>query len=272
MFCPPDRNTRLIASAAPGDWAAALGDIRAPEPLKDHAKGTVYRATLLGRECILKCAPIANPKRRLQALLRRTPARRHWRNALWLRASGIDSAAPLAIVHGEHKKTPIECLVLEFLPGATALDHLAARDHTARAQHRIAEATATLACTLARLGVRNRDPKPSNLIVTELTPNRATLAVIDCADLRPARASLEQTVAGMLASACIEPLGCGLPLRRALCARAIHSAARTLDPDDPAAAARRLWARAAAVVAAHTDPTPINDPLARPLPDRSRHG
>ncbi|MDQ7012746.1 MAG: hypothetical protein Q9O74_02480 [Planctomycetota bacterium] len=284
MFRPPDHNTRLIARAAPGNWAAALGDLHNPQCLKDHPKGTVYRATLLGRDCIIKCSPIASPKRRLQTLLRQTPAQKHWKNALWLRAHNIPTAPPLAILRGTHDTTPVECLVLAFLPGSTVLDHLAADDLSTAEQHRVAETLATIACRLATLGVRNRDPKPSNLIVTNVTPERAELAVIDCADLRHTRKTIEHAVARMLAAAYIEPLGCGIPPRRALCARAIRTAAAALHPHHPhhphhpdhpdhphhpTAAAQQLWKHTAAIVSTHRNPTPAHNPLTPASPTRS---
>jgi len=260
---PPSDNPRVLRQSIPGDWAAALGTIEHARCLKDHPGGTVWRATLLGHDCILKSTPLTSPKRRVQALLRRSPAWKHWRAAHWLYAHGIDTAPPLALLRCAHKHAPSECLVLAFLPGGTVLDHLAARDLSPAAEHRLAEAVATLACRLASQGVRNRDAKPSNLIVTEITTRLATLAVIDCADLRRVRSSPEHAVAEMLASAFIEPLGCTLPPRRALCARAVRTAARTLDPDHASAATKRLWHHVAAIVAAHGDPTPADHPLAK---------
>ena len=258
---PPSDNPRVLRQSIPGDWAAALGTIEHARCLKDHPGGTVWRATLLGHDCILKSTPLTSPKRRVQALLRRSPAWKHWRAAHWLYAHGIDTAPPLALLRCAHKHAPSECLVLAFLPGGTVLDHLAARDLAPAAEHRLAEAVATLACRLASQGVRNRDAKPSNLIVTEITTRLATLAVIDCADLRRVRGSPEHAVAQMLASAFIEPLGCKLPPRRALCARVVRAAAQKLHPDQPSAAARDLWSQIDAIVTGHGDATPTDSPL-----------
>lgn len=257
----PADNPRVLCQSIPGDWAAALRTLESPRCLKDHPGGTVWRATLLGHDCILKSTPLTSPKRRVQALLRRSPAWKHWRAAHWLYAHGIDTAPPLALLRCSHERSPFECLVLAFLPGGTVLEHLADRDLTPAEEHRLAEAVARLACTLAKQGVRNRDAKPSNLIVTSIDRSAATLAVIDCADLRRVRGSAEHAVAQMLASAFIEPLGCDLRPRRALCARAVYTAARTLTPDQPAATARSLWHQIAAIVTAHGDATPADNPL-----------
>ncbi|MFG0259536.1 MAG: hypothetical protein ACF8LK_04205 [Phycisphaerales bacterium JB041] len=257
----PTDNPRVLRQSIPGDWAAALRTLESPRRLKDHPGGTVWRATLLGHDCILKSTPLIRRKRRAQALLHRSPAWKHWRAAHLLFARGIDTAPPLALLRYTENQAPFECLVLAFLPGGTVLEHLADRDLAPSEEHRLAEAVATLACTLASHGLRNRDAKPSNLVVTSIDRSAACLAVIDCADLRRVRGSPEHAVAQMLASAFIEPLGCGLTPRRALCARAVHTAAHILTPDQPATTARRLWQRAAAIVTAHGDATPADNPL-----------
>lgn len=262
MLRPPDNRLRVLAAApdgpAPAQLAAALKARPGGELLKAHARGAVWRTTLAGHHCVLKCTPLAGPRRRLQALFRATPAWRHWRSARWLLANGVRTAAPLAIVRGRAGGQPVECLVLKFIPGHTVLHHLATGDLSPRQQHRVAEAVADLAVTLARRGRANRDPKPSNLIVLGPSDASTELAVIDCADLRPAGRS---PIARALAAAFLEPLGCAYPPRASLRMRAVVAASRAVAPENPRPFSRTLWREAAAIVAAHGDPTPLDDPF-----------
>lgn len=253
----------MVARGAPGDWAGACARAAAGGcVLKDHAGGTVWRATVLGRECVLKCVPVRGPRRRIQSLLRISPAWRHWRNACWLRGRGIAAGEPLAIVEGRSGAASVECLVVGYVSGATVLAHAAGRDLPPRAEHRVAEAIAMVACRLAREGRKNRDPKPSNLVVMRAGERAAELAVIDCADLRRCARENDAAIVRALAAAVLEPMGCGCAPRLALRARAVREAAGRLEPADVRAAFRRLWRRIEAVVEAHGDPTPRDDPLA----------
>ncbi len=229
--------------------------------LKDHPGGTVWRADLLGRPCVLKCLPLAGPRRWAQARLHTSPAWRHWRQARWLRAHGFSTAETWAIVRGTRDGQPVECLIMQHLPGESVLEHMAMPDLPASAQRHVAEAVARLACRLAHEGRVNRDAKPSNLIVTSLHQTGAHLAMIDCADLRRCPRDDEAAVVRMLASGAIEPMGVGFTSRRAIQMRAVRAAAETLDPQNPKALARRLWRQVAAAVRAHGDPTPKNNPL-----------
>jgi tRNA A-37 threonylcarbamoyl transferase component Bud32 len=264
---PPDTRlrTRALGSTRNSPNARALAhallhaDLR---PLKDHPGGTVWAVNLQGRACVCKCIPLEGPRRFLQSALNTTPLARHARNAARLRRAGIDAAEPLALIRGRSENRRVECLVMEHVPGPTVLDALADPGLSPRALHRIAEAVGTLPVRLARIGLFNRDPKPSNLIVRHADQRHAALAVIDCADLRSAdRAAVWRT----LASAWIEPAGCALRPRLALAMRAARSAGALIDPDHPRARTRALWRQARARILAHGDPTPAHDPR-RPAP------
>jgi len=261
---PPSENVRVVARAGAGDWAGAWG-AGAPSAgvLKDYERGTVWRARLLGRECVVKCTLMKPARRRIQAALRRSPAWRHWRNARWLRGRGFAAGEPLAILRGASGGRSAEALVLEYLPGRTVLAHLAAGDLAPRAEHAVARALGELAAGLARAGRLNRDAKPSNLVVVHTGAARAELALIDCADLRRCRRGDERAVVRALASAVIEPIGCGCAPRLALRARAVREAVRVLGDADAREAFRRVWRRVGAAVTAHGDPTPRDNPLAR---------
>ena len=269
VLLPPAQQVRVVARASQADWGGACAAMAEGQPLKDHSRGTVWQAALLGCECVLKCQRLDSPRRKLQSLLHISPAWRHWRQARWLRAHGFSTAEPLAIVRGRREGIAVECLVLAYLPGWSVLEYLAGRSGalTARREHRVAEAIAHLACRLVSEGRYNRDAKPSNLIVTELSERGATLAVIDCGDLRRCPPRDEAALVRMLASAAIEPRGCGCQPRRSVRMRAVLTAAEVLDPAAPRQRARHLWRLLERAVAAHGDATPRDTPLPRPPND-----
>lgn len=263
---PPNQRVRVVARSSKTDWGGACAGFADGLVLKDHARGTVWRATLLGRECVIKCLRLDSPRRRLQSTLHASPAWRHWRRARWLRAHGFSTAEPLAIVRGRREGPgegpEVECLVLQYLPGESVLEHMAMLDLPARSRHHVAEAVARLACRLAHEKRYNRDAKPSNLIVTSLHETGAHLAVIDCADLRPCKQDDEGAIVRMLTSAAIEPMGCGCLPRRSVRMRAVFAAAEAIEPANPRRRAKRLWRLIERAVATHGDPTPRDNPLA----------
>lgn len=261
MLGPPDQCLRTVARSTDADWAGACAAFGDGTVLKDHAAGTVWRGELLRRSCVLKCLRLGTPRRWAQSRFHVSPAWRHWEQARWLRAHGFSTAETWAIVRGVRDGEEVECLVMQFLPGGSVLEHMAMPDLPAHHQHRVAEAVARLACRLVQEGRFNRDAKPSNLIVTSLHETGAHLAVVDCADLRRCPRDDEGAVVRMLASAVIEPLGVGCLSGRGVLMRAVRTAAETLDPGDRRACVRRLWRGIEAAVAAHGDPTPEVNPL-----------
>lgn len=266
VLLPPNQQVRVVARASQADWGGACGAMEGGFCFKDHDRGTVWRAELIGRECVVKCLRLGGPRRKVQAALRVSPAWRHWKQARWLGAHGFSTAEPLAIVRGRRDgpggSQEVECLVLQYLPGESVLEHMAMGDLPVRHQHYVAEAVARLACRLAHEGRVNRDAKPSNLIVTSLHETGAHLAAIDCGDLRRCRRDDEAAIVRMLASAAIEPMGCGCLPRLAVRMRAVCTAAEVLDPANPRTRAKRLWRAIERAVAGHGDPTPKDDPLA----------
>lgn len=258
---PPNQRVRMVARASTVDWASACAGFTDGLVLKDHPGGTVWRANLLGRECVLKCLRLEGARRGLQSACHASPAWRHWQQARWLRAHGFSTAETWAIVRGTRDGESVECLVMQHLPGESVLEHMAMGDLPARSQHHVAAAVARLACRFVREGRYNRDAKPSNLIVTSLHKTGAHLAVIDCADLRRCPRDNEAGVVRMLTAAVVEPLGCGCLSGRGVRMRAVYSAAETLDPRNPRRRAKHLWRAVERAVAAHGDPIPRDNPL-----------
>lgn len=217
--------------------------------LKREAESAVLRATIAGRDVVIKIRKLARFGDRIKHILDLGRASRQWRGSELLARLKISTARPLALATEHRNKEAFEWLILEALPGKTVLQHLADRDLTARQEHLIACELGILAESLHTRGYFNRDPKPSNLIVTSLDPVR--IAVIDSIAIQRRR---DRGLERMLASMVIEPIGCRCPPRRALMMRAV-SVCRSESP-------RVLWKKVSAVVATHGDPTPKSNPLA----------
>lgn len=247
------------ASELAGDWHARA------QALKFEAGAGVWRAPLAGRDVVVKTWPLAG-RRRAQSMLTLSPAWRHWRTARRLAAAGFDTARPLTIATVEIDAALAEALVLEALEGPTALEVLA-RPTDAATEAAVARAIGAQVRALSGAGWYNRDHKPSNLIVARASRDSAQVAMIDCVGFRRTPAGSEDHLARMLAKLLIEPVGCGLPVRRSLRWRVL-AAATGIARDgrrggEARAPMRRLWERIERIVAEHGDPTPKVDPLKR---------
>lgn len=263
------RSSRPIRVARGHDgraWAQALADPAWPDrarPLKTDAEASVVGLTMLGRPVVVKTWRLAQPRRRLQALLGRTPAMRHWHAAQLLIAAGLPTARCFAVIRGRDALGPCEWLVMERIPGRTLLAHLARTDWPVPAQHRLADAIGRQIACLAAAGLLNRDHKPSNIVLTS-PANPPTL--IDCLGIRRTRRTAH-ALTRMLAMLVIEPHGCGLHIRRSLRMRCLR-AAIGLDARLPRSlrhrTLRRWMTRIDRRIARHGDPRPAVDPLAFP--------
>jgi len=283
------RAIRLAEGEDAAHWAEAIADPlweRNATLLKDGGDVTVRRARLLGREVVVKRWTLASSRRRLQALLNRTPACRHWRGASLLLESGFHTATPHALLRGQAPDgRPAEWLVMAFLPGKTVLQHLADGHLTVRQEHALAQCLGRLVVDLRARHLGNRDHKPSNLLVRtlpETLPNAPRdapdhhIAILDCGGVRPlAPGFTPDELFAML----IECVGTGLTPRRGVMMRVLRAALTgeeaqwaRLDPSEwredrrPARAERRdaihaAWRRLRERVRVHGDPTPKVNPL-----------
>ncbi len=263
---PSNITTLRPIRTAPGEdgraWAAALSDPAWESNatlLKRDTTTTVHRATLRGREVVIKTWRLSAGAK-LKSLLASSRAHRHWRGAAWLAAHGFRTATCYALL----RNPGTEVLIMEALPGKSVLHHLADRDLTVRQQHALA---AELGRVVARFRARsdwrghahNRDHKPSNLIATSLDPPQ--VAIIDCVAIRHDWFDSDQPFR-MLADLLIEPLGVGHPPRRTLMMRALLAYFRELDTaPDRAKALRHFWQEVTDTIRAHGDPTPRVNPL-----------
>ncbi|GJM20032.1 MAG: hypothetical protein DHS20C14_22450 [Phycisphaeraceae bacterium] len=275
---PPTDNLRVVKYAqgwgyGASEWERALGAIDwakpyaegGPERLKiktlpDGTKdATVWRATLtLGKkqhDVVLKVEPIRSFGKKLQAWLHRTKAFRQFAGDAVLHSAGIASAKCFAVVRGRSDATDTEMLVLDAVRGLTVLELIGTPDELTAAAlvgdhiRRMYEARLT-----------NGDTKPSNLIV----PNAGgQLVVVDTTDIAKGADLLslagmdEDDIPFMLRDLMLESLGTSRPPR----VRSRAMALRALPADRELR--RELWQRTADLIAAHGDPTPKDDPLAR---------
>ncbi len=254
-------------------WGAALGGewLRTARVLKQEGRASVLRATLLGREVVIKQS-LWRP--RLKELFGLDRASSQWRGAQWLEAKGFPTARCLVLATSPRANYPHHrYLVMEAIEGKSLLEHLAARDLSVRQELALARAVARQLVSLTLAGRYNRDHKPSNLIVQNPRSVDPTIAIIDTVAIRKLRPWRRADLYAMFASLVIEPLGCGCPPRRALMMRVLVEHQRellrripNLLPDDAAARrhARHLdWMRIAGIIDVHGDPTPRVNPLGR---------
>jgi tRNA A-37 threonylcarbamoyl transferase component Bud32 len=271
----PVKILRIAPNELATSWhdALARADWTKSQVLKDDpgAGSWVRRATMLQREVVVKCRALNSPSRRIKHALRMGHAHKHWRGASRLLRAGIATGRPLAIGRASAEGTPCELLVLEFVAGRTLLHVL---DDVARGvgppvreQHAIARSVGLGIPQMLKAHLRNRDHKPSNLIVVRSRDGSFRIAPIDCVGIGGYGRDRLDFGEGeeMLASLMIEPTGCGCPPRRALWMRALRAwlDLSVLNRTQRHAALRTLLEEVNLAIRDHGDPRPRIDPLQR---------
>ncbi|KAA0214031.1 MAG: hypothetical protein DYG94_02820 [Leptolyngbya sp. PLA3] len=254
-------------------WQSALRQVdwvnpdapRGAQRLKIRRDGDcrVWRARLhLGeqeREVVLKVEPLSTFWALVRSWLGQTRHTRQWRGAELLMTRGFEVAHPLAIFRSGSAAARCEVLVVGWVEGRSALEHLAS-GLSVKNEHGLARAVGGLFARFRHQGLVVRDPKPSNLIVTGWHPLR--LALVDTVDVR--RGEMDPLD---ITKAYFEPTGVGLRPRRALIARALFALAdgsadsNAPPPHDRRTQVRSLWARAEARVRRRGQPIPEDHPL-----------
>jgi len=279
-----------------------------PTILKRDEHTLVARLRVGPHAFILKLHTPASPVDHLKALLRQSRLWRQYRGARWLIDHRLPTAQPLAMLSlRDHAHLPAGTyLAMHALDGRTLLDHLALMakgpsivvGDAVRAQHALADAAGALVANLLRAQPPkarpryNRDHKPSNLIVTALSPDHAELAIIDTVAIDPHPAFSHPTLPlrRMLFALIVEPLGCNVLPRRALLMRGLYAYLRrewAIDPgfpsmsqphrDQPPVAlsgltfdqwardsVRAIWPAVVQTLRTHGDPRPRINPLQNP--------
>jgi len=224
VVLPPDQHLTILRSvgSVPSidrmDWTRA-------EVLKSTDGGSVLKwATDASREAgthadAASRVLIAKTMRqdgfdRLKCAAHASRLHRQWRGSE--RLAGIAPTAPLiALVRGQRDQQSVLTLLMGEVPGPTLLEQMATG-----AADDLAEPVGSLLGRLTRSRLFNRDPKPSNLIVS---PDG--LAMIDTVAIRRTLQPV-RSLARMLAALVLEPTSVGCPPGRDWIERAARAALR----------------------------------------------
>lgn len=264
---------RCAKGTSAHDWRTALAGMSGTHPatLIKEEDGDWVCAARLGagagqeRMTIVKFRRFRSGTDQLRTTLGFGRFARHWRGARRLARAGVATATPLALGRAQSGSVAGEVLVLEYLPGRTLLELLAAvhkgEGPPVAEQHALAHQVGALVGRLARAWLVNRDLKPSNIIVMELSGEGASgatpqLAVIDCVGIRASMSG--RAMVRMCQSLVIEPTGCGVPPRRTLMFRAMTACLKSDGAPEPVARGERwiLWVGVAGRVRKHGDMRP----------------
>lgn len=268
---------RLAESLDVAAWRAALSSASAfsgpdSRELKREGENWVRRVTwrIAGGEfdVIVKRRVARGTSEVVKMLLGGSRFARHWRGANWLLANGFLTGRPMALGRRIRGATIEEILIVEFVPGRTVLEHLAANDLTVRRQHAAARELGRMVARLAERGRFNRDSKPSNLVLT----GDERIAILDTVAIRRRGPLGKGRDGGMLASLVIEPIGTGNRPRRTLMMRVIRAwidaaaeqgvlGAGPLDARARHTIVGVCWRDLDRLVTRHGDPRPRTDPL-----------
>lgn len=222
-------------------WSEAIGSFDPTKAtlLKADGPVRVWRANILGHDCVIKCWELSSFPGRVKALFGGGRGDRHWRGAQWLLSHGEPTAEPLALAieyggaphhdpvmsrgTGSGRRWPQQWLVMRAIDGPTVLELIADSNLPVAHQHTLAAELGGQVDRIIQQGRYNRDHKPSNLIVEHLDESSARVAVIDCVAINRCARGNGLGALRMLSSLIIEPIGCGVRPRRTLMMRAIRA-------------------------------------------------
>lgn len=285
---PGDRVHRCVRAERPGLASLVEAIDRSDATLLKQEGGRfVALVRTPGRDLVLKGRAFTSMLARVRCSLRVSTMHRQWSGARRLHGAGIPAARPIALLgRSPRAMEPLcrslglppggyEVLVLEHVPGETALEILSAHRLGVRRQHALARAVGVHAATMLRAGLCNRDHKPSNLIVC-FEDDIPLLTLIDSVGIH--RRGNPGELARMLSMLLIEPLGVGLRPRAALVYRVLRDAcaawlegtlgrplgAARSDPRALRALVRSTARRVEQYIETHGDPTPKVHPLRPP--------
>lgn len=191
---------RRIGTSAAGWWtdpAVAPDDLRraveaaaaGADMLKEGSRSRVFRATLMGREVVVKQFEQAGGGRQLKDLFRASRARRAWAAAATLRDLGLPTPEPLGYLDiGEGRAPATTYFVTAHLPGAVSVREWVRRGYGALAPAERQAFRGRMAAALLglyRRGVYHADTKTLNMLVTHDGAGAQRLWWIDLDAARP---------------------------------------------------------------------------------------
>jgi hypothetical protein len=254
---------RVAALVASGAW------LERATVLKRDKRSSVLAGRVDSLPVVVKCLLLDRPHHGFAMLLKMTRGHRQWRGALRLASRGFATPELLVLSRGKIAggmlawgRNYIETIIMERVEGPTLLEVIARRaleiDAAPPHQARLARAAGELVAAMSRAGLRNRDLKPSNVIVTPSPLTVAayrpfTLVQIDTVGVEE-RTDADRSE--MLFRLLVECVGTGHTPRRALRWRAALAAA-----DNVPERARVLWREVETRLARHGNPTPRVNPL-----------
>ncbi len=270
---------RVAAGEDGAGWRRALetGEwVDGAVVMKSEGGSWVRRATMMGREVVVKCRELGTVWKRVKFGVGMGHGAKQWRGAERLMKAGIATGRPLVMARAVVDGRVCEVMVLEFVEGKTLLEIL---DEVKRGvgpgvreQHAIARAVAETVVKSAKGGFYNRDHKPSNLIVRRDADGRWDIAVIDCVGLKWRAPVDDSGNEWMFAALMIEAIGCGCGPRRALWARVVMSLGWTNGGRERVRLRdlrEEVVEQVELEIKVHGDPRPRVDPLGRGRADRS---
>jgi hypothetical protein len=277
---PPAHRLRVVRYArwggySPRQWAVAFVRTDWHEQgrcLKSSDRpAAVWRAELTPQkrpiDCIIKVESCTGLVDVARLALGATRFHRQWAGAETLHEAGVLTGRPKALLVGGRGADRRVCLVLDALPGRTVLEHLADPDRPVSLERALCASVALQLARMRNAGVRNRDHKPSNLIAVPIEGGPGLVCgVIDTMGIQKGRVG-DAALRWMLASLMIEPIGVGATPRVALRMRMLRALHDTLRPNKRRKRARwgawrnETWKGVDALVVAHDEPTPTDDPL-----------
>lgn len=268
MILPVSRDARILrsvgAAAAPHIEAITKIDWhRAAAVLKRDERSSVLAGDSPLGPIVVKSLLLDRPKDWLSRAFGTTRLMRQWRGAEVLARHGFTVARPLILWRARDEQGRIiESLAMERLPGRTILQHLADRDLPPDVEAAVARRLGEDIARLARLGLVNRDHKPSNLLLIPPKPQASSLkpsiAILDTVGIRRSRSPRDALVR-MLFALTVECVGTNTLPRFSTRLTLTRAAAAGLNL--PRSDIPWLWFDVRDRLACHGDPTPRVDPL-----------
>jgi hypothetical protein len=242
---------------------SANGWAERAEWLKQDERSTVLAGDSAAGPVVVKSLLVDRPKDLLSRALGVTRLMRQWRGAEVLALRGFVVARPLVLWRGrDDAGRVVESLAMERHAGKTVLRHLADGDLSAEMEAAVARRIGEDVARLARLGLVNRDHKPSNLLLHPSEPQAASLkpviAILDTVGVRRSRSPREAAVR-MLFGLTVECVGTGVLPRLSTRLTVVRAAAAGLGL--PRREVAWLWLDVRERLGRHGDPRPRVDPL-----------